>query len=52
MDSEGDGWSAVFNVKEIAQEKPIVGQYWTEAGPKTAAQIDAQLRCRHQKANS
>jgi hypothetical protein len=47
VDYEGPEWHGgdVFNVKEITKAKLKPGQYWTSKGPKTAAQIDAQLQC-------
>ncbi|MEU1542706.1 hypothetical protein ABZ461_32310 [Actinacidiphila glaucinigra] len=52
VDSKGDGWGAVFNVKEISEQKLSAGQYWTEDGPKTADQIDVLAQCRAQESAS
>lgn len=38
-------WGEVFNMKEITTARLKSGQYWTSKGPKTTAQIDAQLPC-------
>lgn len=44
-DPSGDGRDGVFTLRTISAAKLKAGQYWTDDGPKTAAQIDAQLKC-------
>ncbi|MEU3838836.1 hypothetical protein AB0E88_02165 [Streptomyces sp. NPDC028635] len=44
-DSSGDGRDDVLPLQEIAKAKLGPGDYWTHDGPKTAAEIDAQLSC-------
>ncbi|MGX9889319.1 hypothetical protein [Streptomyces sp. NPDC002276] len=45
----GDGYDDVFNLGTISKAKLKAGQYWTHDGPRTAAQIDAQLSCHNDK---
>lgn len=45
LDPSGDGRDGVFTLRTISAAKLKAGQYWTDDGPKTAAQIDAQLKC-------
>ncbi|MFD4874562.1 hypothetical protein ACFWOB_14530 [Streptomyces sp. NPDC058420] len=45
LDPSGDGRDGVFTLRTISAAKLKAGQYWTDDGPKTAAQIDAQLTC-------
>ncbi|MFD8218293.1 hypothetical protein ACFV2U_32430 [Streptomyces sp. NPDC059697] len=45
LDPSGEGRDYVFSPRTVATAKLKPGQYWTEDGPKTAAQIDARLDC-------
>ncbi|MFI6542132.1 hypothetical protein ACIBO9_02705 [Streptomyces prunicolor] len=45
VDPSGDGRDGVFTLRTISTARLQAGQYWTDDGPKTAAQIDAQLTC-------
>ncbi|MFJ5843250.1 hypothetical protein ACIQGO_42155 [Streptomyces shenzhenensis] len=45
LDSSGAGWDGVFDLRTLSAAELKPGQYWTDDGPKTAAQIDAQLGC-------
>ncbi|WP_327725017.1 hypothetical protein [Streptomyces europaeiscabiei] len=40
-----DGTGDVFNLRKVQAAHIPTGQYWTDDGPMTAAQIDAQLNC-------
>jgi hypothetical protein len=44
-DPSGDGLGGVFALRTVAAAKLKAGQYWTYDGPRTAAEIDAQLGC-------
>lgn len=44
-----DGTGDVFNVRKVQAAHVPTGQYWTHDGTKTAAQIDAQLKCHNSK---
>ncbi|MFI6464083.1 hypothetical protein [Streptomyces sp. NPDC050538] len=44
-DPSGDGRDGVFALRTISAAKLTAGQYWTADGPRTAAEIDAQLGC-------
>ncbi|MER5754041.1 hypothetical protein [Streptomyces sp. NPDC002088] len=44
-DPTGDGRDDVLTVRTITAAKLKSGRYWTRDGPRTAAQIDAQLHC-------
>lgn len=46
LDPSGEGLDDVLSPHTIARAKLKPGQYWTNEGPRTAAQIDAQLDCR------
>jgi len=41
----GDGSGEVFDLTEVRSASLKAGQYWTADGPRTAAQIDARLKC-------
>ncbi|MBN0044624.1 hypothetical protein JS756_10990 [Streptomyces actuosus] len=41
-----DGTGDVFDVRAVRAAHVPAGRYWTRDGPRTAAQIDAQLNCR------
>ncbi|ALV38583.1 hypothetical protein AS200_15290 [Streptomyces sp. CdTB01] len=45
LDPSGDGRDGVFDLHTLSSARLKPGQYWTDDGPKTAAQIDAQLGC-------
>ncbi|WP_238431806.1 hypothetical protein [Streptomyces cavernae] len=45
LDPSGHGRDGVFTLRTISTAKLKPGQYWTDYGPMTAAQIDAQLNC-------
>lgn len=45
LDPSGDGRDGVFTLRTISAAKLKAGQYWSDDGAKTAAQIDAQLKC-------
>ncbi|MFF1838729.1 hypothetical protein ACFVXE_31740 [Streptomyces sp. NPDC058231] len=51
-DPTGDGRDDVLDLVTIAKAQLKAGEYWTRNGPKTAAQIDAQLHCRGQEAGT
>ncbi|MGW5611489.1 hypothetical protein ACWEWI_36580 [Streptomyces sp. NPDC003753] len=40
-----DGAGDTFNVPKVKSAQISKEQYWTYDGPKTAAQLDAQLKC-------
>ncbi|MFI1002462.1 hypothetical protein ACIP10_26800 [Streptomyces galbus] len=42
-----DGTGNMFNVSEVTSAHVPEGKYWTPSGLKTAAQLDAQLKCRN-----
>ncbi|MDT9698292.1 hypothetical protein [Streptomyces sp. P17] len=44
-DASGSGPGTVFDTAAVAKAQLPEGMYWTAYGPKTAAQIDAQLLC-------
>ncbi|WP_225102493.1 hypothetical protein [Streptomyces sp. CoH27] len=44
-DPSGDGRDDVLDLHAITAASLKTGEYWTREGPKTAAQIDAQLHC-------
>lgn len=44
-DPSGDALDGVFALRTISAAKLTAGQYWTDDGPRTAAEIDAQLGC-------
>jgi hypothetical protein len=45
VDPSGEGRDYVFSRRTVAAAKLKPGRYWTDDGPKTAAQIDARLDC-------
>nr|WSY53327.1 hypothetical protein OG999_26530 [Streptomyces sp. NBC_00886] len=45
LDPTGDGFDGVFTLRTVSAAKLKPEQYWTQDGPRTAAQIDAQLSC-------
>ncbi|MEU6273037.1 hypothetical protein ABZ871_11595 [Streptomyces populi] len=49
VDSSGDGRGDVLDLRSITRADLKAGQYWTSGGPRTAAQIDAQLLCEESK---
>ncbi|MGW4278130.1 hypothetical protein ACWEGQ_38765 [Streptomyces seoulensis] len=40
------GTGGIVDVSEVASAHVPEGTYWTDSGPRTAAQLDAQLTCR------
>jgi hypothetical protein len=45
VDTSGEGLDYVLGLHAVVTAKLRPGQYWTDDGPRTAAQIDAQLDC-------
>jgi hypothetical protein len=45
LDPSGEGRDYVVSLRAVAAAKLKPGQYWTDDGPRTAAQIDARLDC-------
>ncbi|MCT9111003.1 hypothetical protein N4G69_36340 [Streptomyces mirabilis] len=45
LDPSGEGRDYVVGLPAVAAAKLKPGQYWTDDGPRTAAQIDARLDC-------
>ena len=43
--TDGDGTGDAFDLRKVRAAHVPEGRYWTYDGPKTAAQLDAQLRC-------
>ncbi|MFF3381317.1 hypothetical protein ACFYXF_51255 [Streptomyces sp. NPDC002680] len=44
-DPSGDGRGGVLDLHAVSKATLKSGQYWTSRGPRTGAQIDAQLHC-------
>ncbi|WP_329363222.1 hypothetical protein [Streptomyces sp. NBC_01483] len=45
VDTSGEGLDYVLGLHAVVTAKLRPGQYWTDDGPRTAVQIDAQLDC-------
>ncbi|MFE2514534.1 hypothetical protein [Streptomyces mirabilis] len=45
LDASGEGRDCVVSPRTVTAAKLKPGQYWTDDGPRTAAQIDARLDC-------
>lgn len=48
-DPSGDGRDDVVNPRTAAKATLKAGEYWTSKGPRTTAQIDAQLHCKESR---
>ncbi|WP_405589980.1 hypothetical protein [Streptomyces sp. NBC_01190] len=49
---EGDGTGDVFDLGEVRKARLAADQYWTYRGPRTADQIDAQLKCSREESDA